>query len=381
MPHPLLARRIAPCVLIALLSGYRPAAAQTATDVAPETSAASPSNDGALSWTVGYRIRYAGLDNQFRPGLSGNDQALELRTTVRADLQLPRGLLIAEEAYRDVTRAFTGAKARWAQRGGGVTAFAVFPVLTREAPAVARSARRALRVCAPRTRRASPARDQNRRLWTPGGRLFREAAGGAWDADAEVAWQWGSARASAASADVRDLQVSAHYMHASAGYTFAPSWEPRIGVEYDRGTGDTDASDGTWHRFDSLFGNRRVDLGPTSIYGALGRENISTFGARVSARPTSRSDLFAVFRTLRLAAAADAFSTSGIRDPTGRSGLQAGSQIDARARVSIVSGTLRLEAGATHLIAGPFLRHAPNVTRERNTTFFYTDLTYSFRSP
>jgi hypothetical protein len=79
-----------------------------------------------------------------------------------------------------------------------------------------------------------------------------------------------------------------------------------VGLEYDYGSGDADSTDGRWNRFDGLFGHRRQELGPTSIYGALGRENINTVGVRASVSPSARIDAFGVYRVLRLASATDA---------------------------------------------------------------------------
>jgi hypothetical protein len=169
-------------------------------------------------------------------------------------------------------------------------------------------------------------------------------------------------------------------VHLNAGYTFAQRWSPRVGVEYDYGSGDADPLDDKWNRFDSLFGNRRVDLAPTGIYGALGRENIDALGIRVSVAANARVDAFAAYRVVRLAAPTDAFASTGVRDQTGRSGRDGGRQLDGRVRAWLVPGALRLDVGMTHLRAGEFLQHAPNATREGNTTFFYGDVTMTFRS-
>ena len=56
----------------------------------------------------------------------------------------------------------------------------------------------------------------------------------------------------------------------------------------------------------------------------------------------------------------DAFSTTGVKDGTGKSGSFAGHQIDARLRQWIVPAKLRFEADATVLVRGSFLRAAPN---------------------
>jgi hypothetical protein len=221
---------------------------------------------------------------------------------------------------------------------------------------------------------------RDRKLWTAGIRLLRPAKIGAWDVDVESAWQRGRAHASSAAADRRALNVRARLLHLQGSYTFDRHWAPRVGVEYDYGSGDADPHDGQWNRFDALFGHRRVELGPTSIYGALGRENIDTVGLRASLAPSARTDAFAVYRVVRLAAAADAFASTGVRDSTGRAGRDAGQQIDMRLRTWIKPGVVRLEFGTTFLIAGRFLRTAPNATREGNTTFFYGDVTYSLAS-
>lgn len=433
---------------------------------------AEPAEGTHLTWSVSERVRYSGLRNQFRPGLSGDDQALVFRTTFRADLALPHlvvvgelqdarayltdeqsnvstalvnavdllqayvvfgrttnaravrpevqlgrfnmelgsGRLIAQEAYRDVTRTFTGAKVRWRPTSSGtLTAFAALPVLTlpddrdsllhnRIAPDEEHFNQKLWGALYERDRLWLRSRGEiylyslrehddpgkretrDRKLWTIGGRLYRLAAVKVFDFDTEAAWQGGSAHASRGASDVRSLDVAAHYLHLNGGYTFAKSWSPRAGLEYDYGSGDSNPADSRWNRFDNLFGNRRVDLAPTSIYGALGRENIDTLGVRASIAPTARIDAFAVYRVVRLAAAADAFASTGVRDPTGRSETDGGRQVDLRLRAWIIPASVRVEVGATHLIDGHFLRVAPNATREGNSTFFYADVTYMFGS-
>jgi len=459
-------------LLLCAPSGRVLAQAPSAQAPVPSAQPAESRDDTVVSWAVSERVRYSGLLNQFRPGLSGDDQALVFRTTVRADVAWPRlqlvgefqdarayltdqqsnvstslvnavdllqayavfgrmtsanitrpevqlgrfsmdlgsGRLIAQEGYRDVTRTFTGGKVRWRPTSSGmVTAFAVLPVLTLpedrdgllhnrirldeehlnqklwgalyERDRLWLRSRGEVYLYALREHDDPGKREtRNRKLWTIGGRLYRPAADKLFDVDAELAWQGGSAHASASASDVRSLSVGAHYVHLHGGYTFARRWSPRLGVEYDYGTGDANPVDGKWNRFDSLFGHRRAELAPTSIYGALGRENIDTLGVRVSAAPNGRIDAFAVYRVVRLAAAADAFASTGVRDPTGRSGSDGGHQIDVRLRAWIVPASVRMDIGATHLINGHFLRAAPNATGEGNSTFFYGDVTYTFGS-
>lgn len=460
-------------ILASTVSGSAIAQTTTASEqgAQPTAQPAPVTSDSRVTWLFTERVRYAGLFNQFRPGLSGDDRALVVRTTLQAEftsrfvtlggevqdarayltnaqsnvstalvnpidllqayvrlgsvptnvrgpeaqigrftMDLGSGRLIAQEAYRDVTRTFTGAKVRWRPHvNGQVTGFSVFPVATLpdgrqdllqnrvardaelfnqrlwgvhyERDGIGRRTRAEGFLYGVHERDVTGRREtRDRKLWTVGLRLYRPPSAGAWDLDVESAWQRGNAHASSAPADVRALDVSARLLHAHAGRTFARAWSPRVGVEYDYGSGDTDPNDGQWNRFDGLFGNRRVELAPTSIYGALGRENIDTIGARVSLVPASRIDAFVMYRMLWLAAATDAFASTGVRDATGRSGRQAGQQIDVRVRSWIVPGIVRLDAGATHFINGPFMRRAPNATLNGNTTFLYGDVTYTFGS-
>ncbi|AMY10793.1 hypothetical protein LuPra_04034 [Luteitalea pratensis] len=414
------------------------------------------------------RSRYASLRNQFRPGLTGDDQALALRTTLRVDLPLGRvrlvgelqdarayltdtqsnvstalvdafdllqahvrlpgggttkpffpevqagrfsmelgsGRLVAQEAYRDVTRTFTGIRLNWRNARQAITTFAVIPVLTLpddrqslfenrlradrehlgtrfwgvfyERPRLVREVRAEAYGFRLDEHDASGTQGtRDRHIWTGGARAFRASKPQTLDLDVEAAGQTGAAHASNMPSDRRPLDVSAWFLHSSSGYTFGRAWSPRIGVEYDFGSGDENPGDARWNRFDALFGNRRVDLAPTSIYGALGRENIRTAGVRLSVAPAPRLDGFAVYRWVGLAAAADAFASTGVRDPSGHSGRDGGRQVDVRIRAWIVPQMLRMETGLTHLIPGRFLRDAPNATQGGRTTFFYADVTYS----
>jgi hypothetical protein len=89
-------------------------------------------------------------------------------------------------------------------------------------------------------------------------------------------------------------------------------------------------------------------------------------------------DAFTVYRVLRLASASDSFAGTGVRDPTGASGKEAGRQWDTRFRVVLVPQLLRLDSGVTWFDMGPFMKSAPNATRLSDTVFFYTDLTWTF---
>ena len=84
----------------------------------------------------------------------------------------------------------------------------------------------------------------------------------------------------------QDLDHFAHFHHLSLGYSFDVPWSPRLSLHYDYASGDDDPSDGDNSRYDTLFGSRRFDYGPTSIYGAFARSNINTPGVRLALEPS-----------------------------------------------------------------------------------------------
>lgn len=216
---------------------------------------------------------------------------------------------------------------------------------------------------------------RDRHIFTPGIRLVREPEGSSFDHELEYAYQFGEISTSSA-ADAPRQSVSAHFLHAEVGYEFSGAWKPRISFEYDLATGDGRGN--KYGRFDSLFGPRRFDYGPSGIYGPLGRSNISSPGIRLELKPSKRWDAFLFYRAAWLQDATDSFASTGVRDPAGLSGTFGGHQIEARARYWVVPNSIRIEGGAAALFLGHFLRTAPNSNRYGDTVYSYVDLTANF---
>lgn len=216
---------------------------------------------------------------------------------------------------------------------------------------------------------------RNRKLYTPGFRFFREPKAGQWDYEAEVAYQFGSIRTSAA-ADAAKQDVSAGFVHAEVGRQFGGAWSPRLALEFDLATGDH--AGGSYNRFDSLYGPRRFDYGPTGIYGPLGRSNIVSPGLRLEVKPDSRWDGFLFYRAAWAESRTDSFASTGVRDPTGNSGRFAAHQIEGRARYWIVPQSIRLDVGGAVLLRGKLLKDAPNAAGNGNTVYGYADVTFTF---
>ena len=91
-------------------------------------------------------------------------------------------------------------------------------------------------------------------------------------------------------------------------------------------------SDLASERFDPLFGDRAFELGPTSIYAAIARTNLNSPGIRLDVKPDARKSLMAMVREVKLESATDSFANSDVRDPTGASGDDVGTQVELRWR-------------------------------------------------
>ncbi len=215
---------------------------------------------------------------------------------------------------------------------------------------------------------------RNRRLWTLGARHLARPAAGKWDHDVEGAYQFGTARRTTSAADVTDLDVSAWFLHAEAGYSLNAAWKPRVAAMFDAASGDGGKA-GRYSRFDTLFGARRFDFGPTALYGALQRANIISPGLRLEATPDKRTDVMVSYRALWLENPRDAFATTGVKDAKGASGRFAGHQAEARLRHWLVPDLLQAETGGAVLFKQGFLLDAPNAPASGNSVYGYFDLT------
>lgn len=217
---------------------------------------------------------------------------------------------------------------------------------------------------------------RDRKLSSVSARVIRAPAAGKWDFEAETIYQSGRVRSDLA-ATASELGVSASFVHADIGYSFPGTLKARLSIEYDRASGD--GAGGRFGRFDTLFGMRRADLAPAGIYAQIGRTNISTPGIRLEVAPTRRLDAFGVYRALWLAEPTDSFSTTGVRDATGRSGSFAGHQIEGRIRWWLVADRVRSETNAAFLAKGRFLREAPNALGAGSSVaYLSTALTFQF---
>ena len=166
---------------------------------------------------------------------------------------------------------------------------------------------------------------RNRDLYTLGVRFHQKPASRQFHFEIESALQVGESRATTTS--TKDLDHFAYFFHLEGGYSFASPWKPQLILQYDYASGDDDPGDNKNNRFDTLFGARRFEFGPTGIYGAFARSNINSPGIRIKLKPTNNTSSFIAIRGYWLASNDDSWTTAGIRNPVGTDDNYIGTQV------------------------------------------------------
>ncbi len=209
---------------------------------------------------------------------------------------------------------------------------------------------------------------KNRNLYTFGFRIWRKPSIGYWDYQLESVYQLGHSRRSKTSTTI--LNHWAHFHHGELGYHFSVYGAPRLVAQFDYASGDNNPNDHQNNRFDTLFGARRFDFGPTSTYGAFARSNLISPGVRLFWNPLNKTSMMIAARGFWRASTADVWTTAGING----SKPYIGSQLELRLRWNVLPKNLQLEAGVTHLFAGDLMNQA----HKTDSTFAYSQASISF---
>ena len=216
---------------------------------------------------------------------------------------------------------------------------------------------------------------RERDLFTPGVRVYRKKKRGCLDYEVELAFQVGRSQMTTGAASMRHF---AHFHHMSVGYTFDAAWSPRVRLAWDYASGDRNPADGENNRFETLFGARRFEYGPTGIYGAVARGNLTSPELRLELKPRKNLGLMAAWRGVFLASESDALITAGgVRDQTGNSDNHVGQQFETRVRWDAIPERVRIELGAAYLAAGDFLDQAPG-GRGQDVLYGYVQSRFRF---
>jgi hypothetical protein len=222
-----------------------------------------------------------------------------------------------------------------------------------------------------------------RELVTVGSRLFGNCAvnnqpiqrDGAWFYEVEATSQFGESKTSATASTISDHE--AWFVHASLGYAFDAPWKPAVQVAYDYASGDRSNTDGKNNRFDTLYGARRWEYGPTGIWGAVARANLDSPELRLLLQPASDVNFMVAVRGVWLAEERDAWTAGGLRDATGASGTHVGEQIEARIRWDVLPRSFDIEVGFATLLEGSFQDRASGGQGE-DATYGYLQTTFRF---
>jgi len=213
---------------------------------------------------------------------------------------------------------------------------------------------------------------RNRDLYTAGFRVYRKASINRFNYQLESIYQSGESRSTTTS--TVDLDHFAYFHHFEIGYSFDKKWSPQLSLQFDYASGDDDPNDAENNRFDTLYGARRFDFGPTGIYGPFARSNLISPGLRLKFKPATDMSSFIALRSYWLASDNDAWTTAGISNTVGQSDNFIGTQIEARIRWELLPKNIRIEAGAAHLFAGDIIYGASKSA----PSYLYTQAVFWF---
>lgn len=213
---------------------------------------------------------------------------------------------------------------------------------------------------------------------TAGIRAYRAPRVDEWNYEVELALQRGESGGTVSGVARRDLDHRASFAHAEIGYAFDKPWAPNLALQYDGATGDEDPADDRIERFNTLFGARRFDFGPTGIFGIAARSNIESLGVRLTFRPARRWQAMVSYRSLRLAARRDGWIGSGWRDTSGAAGDSIGRFLEGSFTFEAIPARLDVETGFAHLWAGSFAERTAGAAFRGNPTYFYAAITTTF---
>ncbi|MDV6342973.1 alginate export family protein [Nitrosomonas sp. Is37] len=114
--------------------------------------------------------------------------------------------------------------------------------------------------------------------------------------------------------DTQDIDVFAHRHHGEIGYSFETAMPLRVLYLFDYASGDPDPR----KNFDILYAKRRVEFGPTGMFGPFFPSNLfSPVGFRANLLPMPNVRLMMSHRAYWLADKRGSYVGSGLQDRTG----------------------------------------------------------------
>jgi hypothetical protein len=215
-------------------------------------------------------------------------------------------------------------------------------------------------------------------LVTVGARAYRAPQASQWNYEVEAVLQDGESGGTVGGIARSDLDHQASLLHFEIGYQFDAPGSPNLLFQYDRATGDKDPTDLKIERFNTLFGARRFDFGPTGIYGIASRSNIDSPGVRLTFKPGPKWQAMLSYRVLHLEAPRDGWIGSGWRDTTGGAGDSIGDHLEGQFTWTAIPDRLSFETGFGHLWAGHFAEQTAGAAFRGDPQYYYVALTTTF---
>jgi hypothetical protein len=169
------------------------------------------------------------------------------------------------------------------------------------------------------------------------------------DYELEAAFQTG---------EVRGLDLRAGAVHLGGGYTFPGAWKPRLGIEYNYGSGDRDPTDSDIETFQNLFPTNHKFYGYMDVFSW---QNLHDFAVSFKCVPLKDVTVQLDYHAFWLASTDDVWyranGTTAVRplDAAARAADNyAGSEVDLTVTWK-VNRVFQIQAGYSHFFAGTYL--------------------------
>lgn len=209
---------------------------------------------------------------------------------------------------------------------------------------------------------------------------------GGWDYMLELMGQYGHFNDPAA--PVKSLEHLAYAIAAVGGYTWKEArWTPRVGLEYDFGSGDSNPTDRKHETFENLFPTNHKFYGYMDFFSL---QNIHDVRFTASVKPVPRLTLTGEAHAFWLANTRDSFYTvAGARrgnlGPTAGNGYginpgyssYAGSEIDFVASYAF-SPQGAIEAGYGHFFRGDYIKQSLSAIGSVDANWVYIQTKFAF---
>jgi len=201
-------------------------------------------------------------------------------------------------------------------------------------------------------------------IYTLGSRV--KGKQGSWDYNAELAGQFGKY----GSDDIRAWALAL-----AGGYTFDSPLKPRIGMELNHGSGDSDSKDGTHESFDILYPANHYKYGYNDLFSL---RNLTDLRLVSSCQPAKKWLVTGDCHFYWLDDVHDAwYDCRGKvirKDSTGTADSFVGEEIGLLVNYNL-NPNWKFESGYAHFFAGPYLEDTGS---SDDTDFGWLQVVYSF---